>query len=303
MRHRLPACVLCALLVLTGCRQRETPAVEGEGDQVHPAEQIVNFPLAAEDYPWPRIEDDYEPAARFEPPRGFSRTELADRSWGQWLRHLPLKPPGTPVLSRQGETIVPGDSAMLGRVVDMDVRVNQECADVILRLRAEYLRWAGREDEIVLNLTGPGKISWPEWRKGMRPRLEGNQLKFYQSAKADASRASFEQYLDSVFAWCGTLSLAQDGKSVAFEQMQVGDFFVHGGSPGHAVLVADLARDEAGNLKALLLQGYMPAQSVHILAPGTGDVWFDLDPDKPVDAPPWGEFQWAELKRFKERAG
>ena len=299
LRYSVWAGLLGGVLVMAGCR----PSTSAGPGEAHPPDQVVEFPLHAEDYPWPRAEDEYEPlVARFPAPDGFVRDELADGGWGRWLRHLPLKPPGTPVRSRQGEMIAPGDSMTLGGVVDMDVRKDQECADVILRLRAEYLRWAGREDEIVFHLTGPGKISWPEWKKGMRPRLEGNQLKFHQSAAADSSRASFAKYLAAVFAWCGTLSLTQDGKSVAFEQMEVGDFFVHGGGPGHAVLVADLARDEAGNMKALLLQGYMPAQSVHILAPGTRDAWFDLDPEKPVYAPPWGEFQWSELRRFKGQA-
>jgi hypothetical protein len=172
--------------------------------------------------------------------------------------------------------------------------------DVILRLRAEYLRWADREDEIVFNLTGEGTISWKQWKTGMRPRLEGSRLRFHKTAEPDASRATFDRYLDSVFAWCGTYSLAQDGRKVRFQELQVGDFLVHGGEPGHghAVLIADLARDEAGSLHALILQGYKPAQSPHVLAPGSGDAWFALDPEQPLDVPRWGVFEWSELRGF-----
>ena len=254
------------------------------------------------DYLWPHSETAYEPIARrLPPPRGFTLASAADGSYKQWLRHLPLKPKGTPVRSRDADVILPGRSPVLAGVLDMDVRRNQECADTVIRLRAEYLRWAGREDQIVFHLTSEGKISWPEWKKGMRPRLEGNRLVFHKTAHPDSSRASFERYLDAVFTWCGTLSLDKDGQPVPAEDIQIGDFFVHGASPGHAVLVVDLARDDAGNLKALLLQGYMPAQSAHILAPrGARNAWFDLDPEKPVDTPIWGAFEWGELRRFGE---
>ncbi len=302
MRYCLLVSLPGVLLTLAGCPKPVNSPPVGEGNQAPPEHQPVTFPLAAGDYPWVQTTEEYEPiVARFAEPEGFTRVALADHSWGQWLRHLPLEPPGAPVLARAGAVILPGDSPLLGAVVDIDVRKDQECADVILRLRAEYLRWAGREHEVVFNLTGEGTISWPQWKQGIRPRLEGDQLKFHHTAQADASRASFESYLDSVFAWCGTLSLAQDGERVAFEGIRVGDFFVHGGSPGHAVLVADLARDGAGHLRALLLQGYMPAQSVHVLAPGARGAWFHLDPARPVDTPIWGAFEWSELKSFRER--
>jgi len=299
LRHGVWAGLLGAVLVMAGCR----PAADPGRNEAPPPAQAADFPLHAEDYPWRRTAARYEPlVARFPAPEGFSRDELPDGGWGQWLRHLPLKPPGTAVVTRTGLPIMRANSPSLAAVVDIEVRRNQECADVILRLRAEYLRHAGREDEIVLNLTGRGKIPWPEWQKGMRPRLEGTELEFHKRAPPDSSRASFDKYLASVFEWCGTLSLAQDGKPVTFEQLQVGDFFVHGGSPGHAVLVADLARDDQGNVRALLLQGYMPAQSMHILAAGGGRPWFDLDPAQAVDTPTWGEFSWSELRRFIEKA-
>lgn len=282
-------------MLLPGCCRPPAPLAG--------AEPVV-FPLTTEDYPWPRTAPTCEPVAqRFPPPDGFARVTVGERSWGQWLRHLPLRPAGTAVLSRGGFPILPGNSPILGGVVDMDVRKNQECADTIQRLWAEYLRWAGQEDKIVFQLTGEGQISWPDWKEGMRPRLEGDRLRFYQTAQPSSSRQTFERFLDAVFAWCGTYSLTQDGRRVPAADLQAGDFFVEGGSPGHAVLVADLARDAAGNSKALLLQGYIPAQSAHVLAPGRESMWFDLVPGQPVDIPRWGAFEWSALHRFTEAGG
>ena len=287
--------LVLALAALGGCRYAPPRATDAPPPA--PAEAYVS-PLAAEDYPWPRQAERYEPlAARFPPPEGFERVPLADGSWGQWLRHLPLLPAGTPVRSQDGSLVMRGDAADLAAVVDMDVRENQECADVILRLRAEYLRRAGRADDITFRLTDGGLISWGVWRSGMRPRLEGDRLIFERIAEPDDSRARFDDFLASVFAWCGTLSLAQEGEPVGLEEIAVGDFLVAGGSPGHAVLIVDLARSDAGELRGLILQGFMPAQTPHILAGAEPGAWFELSADRRVEVP-WGSFGWDELRRF-----
>lgn len=289
----LKVVLLLAGLCLVGCRSHgENPPAAGQPPQP------VSYPRSAEGYAWPQEAEHYEPLVqRFPPPEDFTRVEVAERSWGQWLRHLPLRPPEAPVRSHTGVVLLTSLMPVLGAVVDLDERKNQECADLIMRLRAEYLRWAGRESEIVFPVSG-GKLSWPEWKRGMRPRLVEGKLRFSLTAELNSSRESFDRFLASVFAWCGTYSLAAEGKRVPLAEIQVGDFFAHPGSPGHAVLVADLARDQAGNLKALILQGFMPAQSAHLLRPNAAQAWFDLDPDGSLDLPVWGSFEGSELRRF-----
>ncbi len=81
----------------------------------------------------------------------------------------------------------------------------------------------------------------------------------------------------------------------------IGDFFAHGGSPGHAAIIADLARGDNGQVWALLLQGYMPAQSAHVLRAEADEQWFLLVPGEKVELPAWGTFDWSELRRFGEQ--
>jgi hypothetical protein len=91
--------------------------------------------------------------------------------------------------------------------------------------------------------------------------------------------------------------MSLDGRHPPPEDVQIGDFFIHPGSPGHAVLIADLATNAEGRKRALILQGYLPAQSPHLLG-NAGEPWLELDTTKPFDSPRWGEFPWSELRRF-----
>jgi len=301
-------CVLPGLLVglvlLPGCPGRWATGASlarqaSERPAAHPAEPGPDADLTAQAYPWLSQDSPYEALVqRFPTPAGFRRVVLADASWGQWLRNLPVREPGSPVLSRSGEIIVPARSRHLAAVVDMDVRKDQECADTIWRLRAEYLWWQQQADKFTVPLSDGQQMSWTEWREGVRPRLRGDRLQFARTARPDSSRAGFNGFLDSVFAWCGTYSLAQQRVPLVDGAPRVGDLFIHGGSPGHAVLLVDIARDAAGKTKALLLQGFMPAQSAHVVAPGGGETWFDLVPGEPVDTPFWGAFSWSELGRL-----
>jgi hypothetical protein len=78
---------------------------------------------------------------RFTAPAGFVRVDVAPRSFGGWLRALPLAPPGTPVRSFDGRVILPEGHESLAAVVTLDVgdRDLQQCADSVIRLHAEWL--------------------------------------------------------------------------------------------------------------------------------------------------------------------
>lgn len=74
---------------------------------------------------------------------------------------------------------------------------------------------------------------------------------------------------------------------------------VQPGAPGHAVLVLDVARAAGGRRALLLGQGYMPAQSFHVLRAGREGAWFVVEPGAPgLDTPFWPLFPWKTLHRF-----
>ena len=82
----------------------------------------------------------------------------------------------------------------------------------------------------------------------------------------NTSRESFENSLRIVYAYSSTLSLEKELIPVAPEELAVGDVFIKGGSPGHVVIVVDMAVNKStGEKRFMLLQGNMPSQQAHII--------------------------------------
>lgn len=258
-------------------------------------------------YPWlgdravmPAAVDSLE--QRFAPPAGFVRASLPRGSFGGWLRRLPLAAPETPVTSYRGGVILPADHDNLAAVVAIDVGAGdlQQCADSILRLHAEWLYAQGRRDQSYRAASG-AVMPFARWARGDRMKQVGAGFVWVAgAARADDGRASFRRWLDGVFAWANTGSLARDTEVIAPEDLRPGDFVVQPGGPGHAVLVLDLARGPGGRRALLLGQGFMPAQSFQVLRPSArAGVWFIVEPGATaLTTPFWAPFPWKALRRF-----
>lgn len=205
---------------------------------------LVPLPTQAAEYPWlARRARARTVEQAFPPPPGFQRIALDGKGFGAWLRGLPLLPPGTPVRLFDG-TLKGNQEAHLA-VVDLDVGKQdlQQCADAIIRLRAEYLWSANRPRDIGFHRTDGKFLQWP-----------------------GGDRAAFARYLRGVFVYAGTLSLGKQlPKLPKGAVLEPGDVLVRGGSPGHAVLVLDAADDAKGNRVVLIGQSFMPAQQFQVL--------------------------------------
>jgi hypothetical protein len=107
--------------------------------------------------------------------------------------------------------------------------------------------------------------------------------------------------MDLVFAYAGTYSLERELKPVAVGDIAIGDVFIKGGFPGHAVLVADMAENAAtGEKRFLLVQSYMPAQEMHVLknpASPDGSPWYQTDFGEHLKTPEW-VFARGSLRRW-----
>ena len=156
---------------------------------------------------------------------------------------------------------------------------------------------------IVFDFTDGVPARYDLWRRGYRPRISRARTQWQKQAEVDNSYREFRRYLNDVFTYAGTYSLSRELRRVegGVAQMQSGDVFVHGGFPGHAALVADIAIDSRNGRRAfLLLQSFMPAQEMHILKnPKTGRSRYYDDFDATLVTPEW-YFRRNDLKRFRE---
>jgi Domain of unknown function (4846) len=235
---------------------------------------------------------------RFAPPPGFVRMVAEAEGFAAWLRGLPLAKRGTPVVSFAGDTLVPAGDPRLAAVVDLDIgnRDLQQCADSVIRLHAEWNKLKGQNDAVSYTSFSGVSMPYARWQKGERLGLDGKTLVWRAGGKSDTSHASFRSYLDSVFSYANTVSIARDGKLVSQAELAPGDFVVAPGTPGHAVVVLDVAKNSEGKRVALLGQGYMPAQSFHVLA-HDGDPWFSLEGAE-LATPFWKPFSWSQARRL-----
>ncbi len=239
---------------------------------------------------------------RISVPQGFERIKLEEGSFGQYLRDFPLKPHGTKVVYYDGRT-KPWD--VHAAVLDIDIgdRDLQQCADAAIRLRAEYLYSKGLYEQIHFNFTNGFNAEYVKWMEGSRIRITGNRAEWVRQGNRDTGYESFRKYLDMVFTYAGTLSLSQEMKNISTGDAQPGDVFLKGGSPGHCVIIVDMAEHtETGEKIFIAAQSYMPAQSIHILknpANDDGNPWYPLDFGDELVTPEW-TFTKDQVFRFAD---
>lgn len=238
--------------------------------------------------------------SRFTPPMGAIRVTLPAHSFGAYLRDLPLLPAGTAVRTYDGGLKQRQD--VHAAVIDISVgdRDLQQCADAVMRLRAEHLFAEERYEEIVFSFTNGFRADFVRWSHGERIQVRGNACTWVRTSGPDASHKALLAYLNKVFTYAGTISLSRELRSASHLPMEIGDVFIQGGSPGHAVIVVDLAHTADGRNAFLLAQSYMPAQQIHVLKnlahPDHG-AWFIEGEDEDLRTPEW-TFRWEDRKRW-----
>lgn len=214
-------------------------------------------------------------------PPGFHRVPATTRDFVGFLRTLPLKKDRTVYLYNG---LPKHNQDAQYAVLDLPIGHEdlQQCADAVMRLRAEYL-YANHDLEDIDFYTETGaRLNFKQWAENH-----------------DAGRAAFDHYLDKVFAYCSTRTLEQALTPKNFSRLTGGDVLIHAGSPGHAMLVIDVAEDNQGHRIYLLAQGYMPAQDIHIVKDPTDPVlgpWYSAEKAGPVLETPEYTFTVNELR-------
>lgn len=287
-----------------------TPEAQPQAKLAAPSASLVDASQLKEAYAWLQWTDGLgkleQLHTRFEAPPSFERVEVKPDSFAAYLRALPLRTDRHDVRLYNGR---PSPMPSAGIVpLDLGTKDLHQCADSVIRLHAEYLWSQGKADLAQYHYTSGDLARWADWRRGKLLKVRKNKVVQVQSAGAKSDYAAYRRYLDDVFMYASTRSLHRDAQKIKVRgSYEAGDFFLTAGSPGHVVIVLDVAQDAKGRQVGLLGQGYLPARDFHVIK-GAGDrvldgVWFLL-PDKTHEelvTPTWSPFSADGAWRFKER--
>ena len=287
---------IALIVIFTNCSESKESISEGVNKNKQNLEQNL-----------PQLQFDYINSqgttitTRFNPPQGFERVEVNENSFGHYLRKIPLKPHGAIVKYHNGYEKDRPD--VYAAVVDLPIGTKNlhQCADAVMRLKADYHYSREEWDSIHFNLTNGFNLEYRQWKEGKRLKVDGNKTFWYNDSSPSTDKDSYWKYLETVWSFAGTLSLSKELKPIAIENMQIGDVFIQGASPGHAVIVVDVAINKTTDQKVFMLaQSYMPAQETQILInPRYSElgVWYSSDFEKTLITPEWN-FRLGDLKRF-----
>lgn len=222
---------------------------------------------------------------RFSPPKGYQWQDEKQDSFGYFIENFKLKPYGSQILRYDGTPI--STQHLHEAVFDIDTgnKDLQQCADAVIRLRAEYLYKNKKEDDIKFHFTSGHLLSWNDYKNGTRAFVSGNSVSFRKTAGFDDSYQSFRAYLDLIFNYSGTISLNKETTPVTKNaDLKTGDILITPGSPGHVVFIAGVCINKEGKKLFLLGEGFTPAQSIHLLSnPFDQNIspWYELDVNTP----------------------
>lgn len=211
-------------------------------------------------------------------PAGFERLKTDSVSFTAYLRNIGLKEQTTVYLfNGQPKHNQAAQYALLNiSIGNTDL---QQCADAVMRLRAEYL------------------FSQKQFAQIM---FRDNSSTAY-TFEAPFTREHFDKYLNRVFGMCGSASLSKQLRPVNnFSEIEPGDVLIRGGFPGHAVIVMDVAVNESGKKIYLLAQSYMPAQDIHVLRNPMNEnmsPWYEVNDDTVIRTPEY-TFVQGELMKW-----
>jgi len=256
----------------------------------------------AGDYPWLTAAPARDIGNAVPSPPGFARVAVVEDGFASWLRHLPLAPADTTVLLHDGRPLL--DQSIIAAVVDIDTGTSdlQQCADAVMRLRAEFLYSRGLIGAIGFALINGESYPFTAYGQGVTPRQNGDAIQWQRAKPRGATHGDLRRYLDLLFGFASTRSLDRELQPVAsLRDAEIGDVFIRAGQPGHALIIADMAEEMAtGRRLVLLVQGSMPARGIYLLNntghPELGP-WFDLVDGEPLVTPGY-VFRPEELRRF-----
>lgn len=209
-------------------------------------------------------------------PAGFVRLPCKAGSFGYWLRKVPLKSDNR-VFLYDGRLKTNQQAQYAVMDISVGDRDLQQCADAVMRLRAEFLFGQKRFSDIVFIDNLGKRYAWA----------------------GGGDKTNFSRYLDRVFGMCGTASLEKQLRPGSMKNIEPGDVLIKGGFPGHAMIVTDVVVNEKGDRLFMLSQSYMPAQDIHVVKNphANNSPWYKADELQAIVTPEW-TFTARQLRKW-----
>ena len=294
MKKRLSLCFCLLICLMVGVLSACSKDDQDSSPPPSAAPPPVTTPVAT----WPPVIDPSGNTllTRFNPPEGYVRVPVAEGSFGAFLRDLPLKEDGAPVLLLDGtaRADVPQAAVIL---LDISGTSKQSGPRSMVRLRAEYLYSSGQTNLIVYHFLSGFTFPFSQWCEGYRVKVDGKQVEWVKSGDPSNDYKALLGYLNTLFVYSNTRALQLELMSA--NDAQLGDVFIN--SDSGAVMIADMAQNpNTGDTLFMLARGSSPTQDIYILQ---NVLDTSLSPWYSALYPlvtPEGEFTLEDLGRFNE---
>lgn len=238
---------------------------------------------------------------RIKTPKGYKRVKAKKGSLGKFLRSYQMKKDGSSVLLYDGREKGNQSAHVAVFKLPMENENLQQCADAIMRVFGEYYYKKGAYSKINYGIGSRFRADFSTWGKGKGIGISKNGAYWTNQSKNNYSYESFKKFMRMVFAYSGTLNLDSESKKIKLSEARIGDIFVRGGSPGHAVMIVDMAKNKEGKKAFLLGQSYMPAQEFHVIKNPLHEEnpwYFEEEITYPLSTPEY-RFEEGSLRRYK----
>lgn len=274
--------ILSYLLGGLACQHSE-PKTKQVALVKHQSMEIEVTDANASNYPWyNRLKSNNSLSKRIALPQDFYRIPVDEGSFEDWLRNLPLRKPNSKVYYYNDEEKFTQE--IHEAVVDIDIgdRDLQKSEDAVIRLWTEYL-YSQKDYERIIIPTAEDTLAFRDYYDG-KPNY-----------------AQFRKFLNFAFEKTTTYSFKKSLEIIKIKSLKIGDIFIQSSPPGHAVIVVDMAKNEAEQRIFLLAQAFTPAQDIHIIknfdnASILGS-WYPTNFGTTLYTPEW-EFSNNDLRRI-----